>query len=122
MRKRKLVTTAGLLLSVILLFLMGCQQIETETTIKDNSEVQDYASISGRIYRADNGKPIAGANVVVNGPHGGTLGAFHAVTDTKGRYTVTNLKPGESGLSVEAKGYVTRYYDGPKAHTNRKKP
>jgi hypothetical protein len=123
MRKRTLAIISSLLLSATLLFLVSCQQLNTETPIEENSEVQDYASveenaeaqdyasISGRIYYANNGEPIAGARVFVY-QRNVMPGSRHATTDAKGHYTVTNLNTNEATVGVKAEGYVDRYYNG----------
>ena len=71
--------------------------------------LKKLASISGRVYSAGDGKPIAGARIAVYGPHWST-GPLGATTAADGSYTVTGLNAGESVVAAETEGYVPRFY------------
>ena len=71
---------------------------------------QSETSISGRVYGALDGKPIAGAQIAVNVPYAPN-GSIHTETAANGRYRVTGLDVGEAKVAAYAKGYVVRWYD-----------
>ena len=100
MKKRLLISLSFLLVAISLTMVACGQMVGPEE-----------AAISGRVYRADNGEPIAGAKVLVYGPHGST-GPIQATTSSDGSYTVIGLGAGESTVGVEADGYVPEIYDG----------
>ena len=77
-----------------------------------NISMKRSATISGRVYRTDNGEPIAGAQICVYGPHWVTCSPVGATTDANGRYVVTDLNLGESSVTAEAEGYATKLYNG----------
>jgi hypothetical protein len=94
---KKALMLGYLLVTAILLMVVSCSQ--------------EYTSVSGEVFRLDNGQPIAGAVVRVSGPHGSTE-PIYATTSDDGNYTVTGLNAGESWVAVWAEGYVIKYYDG----------
>ena len=63
---------------------------------------QTYAQVQGTVTAEENGKPLAGVTVVVQGP---ALASEQAeVTDANGRYLITQLPPGDD--------YVVNFYFG----------
>ncbi len=57
------------------------------------------ASVTGRVVDADTGNPIAGATVTLSS--GATV-----TTGPTGDFSISNVQPGETMLSVEAQGYA----------------
>ena len=79
------------------------------------------ASVSGRVTRADDGKPIAGAIVLLT-PKGFGDGSaatpgkqaepLHARTDAKGDWRIDEVKPGRFALSASARGFLPARLQG----------
>jgi protocatechuate 3,4-dioxygenase beta subunit len=67
------------------------------------------ASIRGRIFAADSGKPLRRARVRVDGPGIPTEGATTS-TDAEGRYEVNNLAGGRYNITVTRSGYLRLSY------------
>ncbi|MCE7055047.1 mucoidy inhibitor MuiA family protein [Algoriphagus sp. AGSA1] len=66
-----------------------------------NPRTQSFGSVSGRIISANDGSPIPGASIAVNGTSLGT------VSDSEGMYSLT-LPSGASRLTVSFIGYQSR--------------
>ena len=62
------------------------------------------ASISGVVTDAENGEPLAGANVILTRP-GETGIAGGAAADVDGNYTIVNVTPGSYTLTARFVGY-----------------
>ena len=64
-----------------------------------------WAGVSGKIYGRvtdrDNGDPLPGVNVIVNGTSQG------AATDADGEYFILNIRPGKYSVTVSMIGYQT---------------
>lgn len=78
------------------LFIGMCSAVFAGTTGK----------IAGRITDAENGDPVIGAAVMIEGT---TLGA---AADVNGEYYILNVSPGEATLRVTAIGYAPRTLQG----------
>jgi hypothetical protein len=80
----------------------------------NRSTAQDFSlyklsSISGHVYRADDGKPLAGARIEISP---GRIAPFSATTAADGSYTVTGFDDGEWTVRAGAAGYVPKFHDG----------
>lgn len=101
-------------------FYLVNQKIENATSIYVtdgdativNFTLDTMASISGKVYRADNKKPVEKATVLAYGPHFIPGGARGARTTEDGRYKILNLNSGQSSVVAVADGFIPRYYNG----------
>lgn len=124
MRKKVVTIASIILIAVTSLTTVGCSQLTPESISKSEPTPQSESihkeesspktptsgnSISGHVYSADNGNPIAGARIHVYGPTWA-----NEETNEDGSYKVTGLDADEFWVVVEATGYVPRYYDGAK--------
>lgn len=66
------------------------------------SPSSELGTITGRITGSENGEALIGATVVLEGTKKG------ATTDTKGRYSIKNIKPGTYNLRVSYISYQTK--------------
>ena len=67
-------------------------------------------SVGGRVMAADTGDPVRGAQIILLiAPNGGQENRY-AVTDTDGRWQVTDLAPARYLIRASKTGYVTGYY------------
>lgn len=82
-----------------------------KATVNIDFTLDAMASISGRVYRADDKRPINEASVLVYGPHFST-GPIGARTAADGSYKVISHNEGESSVMSLAEGYIPQYYDG----------
>ena len=58
-------------------------------------------TISGKIFNQENGKPLPGAHVSVNGTY------LHTVSDVNGFYSFSGIKPGDLSIRVTYLGFET---------------
>jgi hypothetical protein len=80
----------------------------SHTTSNIDFSVGTGGSISGHVYQMDGTTPIAGVEVYAeNGYYGGS-----AYTTGDGSYIIRLLGTGNYHVYVEAKGYLTTYYNG----------
>jgi len=84
---------------------------EDQATTGIDFRMKELASISGRVYRADNKRPVENARLSIYGLHW-SFGPISSVTVADGSYKVTRLNSSDNTLGCEAKGYVTQYYPG----------
>ena len=75
-------------------------------------EVARGATISGRMFDAETGLPIANAHVGARSTEG--HGGSSDETDLEGRYTIRGLAPGAHRVKADAdsEGYIQQYYGG----------
>jgi outer membrane receptor protein involved in Fe transport len=66
------------------------------------SSNSQFGTITGRVTGSDNGESLIGATVVLEGSKKGST------TDTKGRYSIKNIKPGTYTLRVSYISYQTK--------------
>jgi len=81
--------------------------------VTDNSTTIDFtlyksSSISGHVYSAEDGKPIAGAEIQVLV----FITPYEATSDADGSYTLSGLKEKMWVVMAGANGYVSKYYAG----------
>lgn len=83
--------------------------------VADNSSItKDFtlykvSSISGHVYRAEDGKPLAGAEIQV---WPAFVSPYRATTAADSSYTVDALRDGLWTVRAGAPGYVPKTYDG----------
>ena len=65
-----------------------------------------WGKITGRVTDVETGKPLAGANIIIEGT---TMGA---ATDTNGYYTILHVPPGTYTLKAMMMGYATSTVTG----------
>jgi hypothetical protein len=84
-----------------------------DIVVTDNSTTIDFtlyrsSSISGHVYRAEDDKPLAGAEIQVLV----FITPYEATSDADGSYTIDGLQDKLWVVMAGAKGYVTKYYAG----------
>lgn len=71
----------------------------TAATLTSAVAQQQTGTVVGRVTRADNGEPVAGAQVLVVGTSNGAL------TNAEGRYAIRGVTPGERTIRVQTMGF-----------------
>jgi len=74
---------------------------------------QTTGKIAGEVHDAENGEPLAGANVLINGT---LLGAS---VDREGTFFIINVPPGSYTVSIEMLGYETTKIENLQVSVNR---
>jgi hypothetical protein len=87
---------------------------QKKIVITDNTTFNDFtlyksSTISGHVYRAEDGKPLAGATIQVLE----YITPYEATSAADGSYILGGLKDKMWVVMAGAKGYVTKYYAGP---------
>src|SRR5699024_655364 len=78
--------------------------VEEPSVITKKFVLKDVSStgtgvVSGKLIDADTGKPLPGANIVINGTNIGTS------TDLEGEFRLHNVPPGDHEISISYIGY-----------------
>ncbi|MGI9173781.1 MAG: carboxypeptidase-like regulatory domain-containing protein, partial [Rhodothermales bacterium] len=83
---------------------LSCGLLLVAALLAPGAWAQETASISGMVTDANDGAPLAGANVVLRA-EGSTGIAGGAATDLDGRYRIDGIAPGSYTLDVRFVGY-----------------
>lgn len=70
------------------------------------SKGQDTGSLNGKITDASSGEELIGASITVVGTYSG------GVSDYKGDYSISNIKPGDYQVKFQYIGYETKIFNG----------
>jgi len=97
----------------------GCRALaQTSPNTHQQSQTTQAGKISGHVYRADTGAPLAKANVTLRGgPQKDVPGTFvpastpeTARTAPDGSFSFTDVAPGSYVIRVDRTGYVGQFY------------
>jgi hypothetical protein len=116
-RDRRLVAIVGMLVALAIAIWWWHRDDEPQRTRDtvaatihrmSRAAAEAPASVSGRVTRAGDGAPLAGAIVTISRPSSGVIDtpAIVATTDTDGRWAATDVAPGMYGVSATARGFV----------------
>jgi Carboxypeptidase regulatory-like domain/Polysaccharide lyase family 4, domain II len=72
-----------------------------------SSDSVQKCAISGMVTEAENGQPLRGAKVDIEGPGAGLMGG---VTDDRGRFEIKNIPPGRYQLWASRPGSISMRY------------
>lgn len=75
-------------------------------TVWAQSAEDKLAAVSGTVVDAATGAPIVRAHVTCDGYQAGKAQQFGALTNSEGKFSISNLPPGTYQLSAERIGYV----------------
>lgn len=70
------------------------------------NDASGRATLKGKVVNATTGKPLEGANVLIQGTYKG------ASTDDKGRFKLKDIKPGDYTVKVRYLGFATKVLNG----------
>jgi outer membrane receptor protein involved in Fe transport len=69
---------------------------------QNNSFIEEFGSIKGKVYDANTKEPLIGAYVIIKGTQHG------ASTDTHGSYMIVDINPGSCTLVAKSVGYISK--------------